>query len=248
MAVSTAAVLAAVASAAVALAAASGRGWRRWLPRRRLSAAVGAAAVGAVAGAADYGWRRPGLIGVGWVSASPALMPATAYGYGYDPYYAGYGYDDGYGYGGGRVWLWRRCYIVRQQVWAAMARPSGRFRSATEPDARRLRCPGAIACRGRGLVIGALWYGDCIIRDDADWPHRSGFDMAVSGRGGFACCPRRSGPSGRSSNGSGIAKAIVSDSRRVSRYPARDVPPRAAISNASCDQPSTLYFLNQACI
>ena len=43
-------------------------------------------------------------------------------GYGYDPYYAGYGYDDGYGYGGGYGYdggygYGGGCYIVRQQVW-----------------------------------------------------------------------------------------------------------------------------------
>jgi hypothetical protein len=60
-----------------------------------------------------YGWRRPGLIGVGLGLGLAGAYAAYGYpyGYGYDPYYAGY-YDDGYGYGYGGG-----CYIVRQQVW-----------------------------------------------------------------------------------------------------------------------------------
>src|ERR1700709_1145409 len=97
-----------------------------------------------------------------------------------------------------------------------------------------------------GRVAVALWYSDCIIQDDADWSHRSGFDMAVSGRGGLPAVRGGVGVLGNRATSAATQKRssrIAVCARHVRRAP----PPRTAFER-SPDQPSTLYFLNQACI
>src|SRR5947209_327001 len=73
---------------------------------------------------------------------------------------------------------------------ARLARRSGAFRSATEFSALKKGNLGVIRRGYRLSFIPRLRYGACTYQDDADRSHRSGFDMAVSGRGGFAAVRR----------------------------------------------------------